>query len=97
MKGDYTNMSADLDLNLANLLGNLSKSAPTPGGTPTGPGGLPSLPLPTPSLPGLPVQPSPSGTSATGKVCIPGTICVGSAERSSSSDGSWRSLYGGGA
>jgi phospholipid/cholesterol/gamma-HCH transport system substrate-binding protein len=100
MKGDYTNMSADLDLNLANLLGNLSKSTPTPGGTPTGPGGLPSLPLPTPSLPSLPslpVQPSPSGTSPTGKVCIPGTICVGSAERSSSSDGSWRSLYGGGA
>jgi phospholipid/cholesterol/gamma-HCH transport system substrate-binding protein len=100
MKGDYTNMSADLDLNLANLLGNLSKSTPTPGGTPTGPGGLPSLPLPTPSLPSLPslpVQPSPSGTSPTGKVCIPGTICIGSAERSSSSDGSWRSLYGGGA
>jgi len=84
----------------ATLLGNLSKSTPTPGGTPTGPGGLPSLPLPTPSLPslpGLPVQPSPSGTSPTGKVCLPGTICVGSAQRSSSSDGSWRSLYGGGA
>ena len=99
MKGDYTNMSADLDLNLQTLLGNLAKSAPTPGGTPTLPG-LPGLPLPTPSLPslpGLPVQPSPSGTSPSGKVCLPGTICLGSAQRSGSSsgsDGSWRSLYG---
>ena len=99
MKGDYTNMSADLDLNLENLLGNLSKSSPTPGGTATGPGGLP-LPTPSlPSLPGLPVQPSPTGTSPTGAICVPGTICVGSGQPSgsSSSDGSWRSLYGGGA
>ena len=101
MKGDYTNMSADLDLNLQTLLGNLAKSAPQPGGTPTPPGG--GLPLPTPSLPSLPslptpslpVSPSPTGTSPTGKVCLPGTICVGSAQKSSSgSDGSWRSLYG---
>jgi phospholipid/cholesterol/gamma-HCH transport system substrate-binding protein len=100
MKGDYTNMSADLDLNLQTLLGSLSKSG-APGGTPS----LPGLPLPTPSLPSLPVptpslpvQPSPSGTSPTGKVCVPGTVCVGSAQssgQSSGSDGSWRSLYGG--
>jgi phospholipid/cholesterol/gamma-HCH transport system substrate-binding protein len=108
MKGDYTNMSADLQLDLTDpraLLGNLGVPTTAPTGAPTGPGGLPSLPglpgvpLPSPSIsvPGVPVGPSPSGTSSGG-VCLPGAICVGAAQESGSgSDDSWRSLYGGAA
>ena len=105
MKGDYTNMSADLQIDLTDpraLLGNLGVPTTAPTGTPTGPGGLPglpSVPLPSPSIsvPGLPVHPSSSGTS-TGGVCLPGAICVGARQQSrSGSDDSWRSLYGGAA
>jgi phospholipid/cholesterol/gamma-HCH transport system substrate-binding protein len=103
MKGDYTNMAADLDLNLENLAGNfgLPTAPPGGGGLPTGGlptgGGLPPIPgLPpiSPSIPKLSIKPSPSGTTPTTGICVP-TICVGSAPKSSSSDGSWRSLYGG--
>ena len=109
MKGDYTNMSADLQIDLTDpgaLLGNVGvpTTPPSGGPTPTGglPGGIPvpSMPIPTPSvsIPGVPLTPSPSGTS-TGGVCLPGAICVGAPQRSdsSSSDGSWRSLYAGAA
>jgi phospholipid/cholesterol/gamma-HCH transport system substrate-binding protein len=99
MKGDFTNMSADLDLNLQNLAGNLGVPTTPPGGglptsTPTLP--IPTLPLPTvPPLPGLP-----TGTSTT-RSCPPIIGCpLGApAEQSGSSDGdqSWRSLYYGGA
>jgi phospholipid/cholesterol/gamma-HCH transport system substrate-binding protein len=110
MKGDFTNMSADLDLNLKNLAGNLGvpTTAPGGGGLPTS---TPSLPLPTvptvptvptlptvPPLPGLP--PVPTSTSTT-RSCPPVIGCpVGApAQQSGSSDGdqSWRSLYDGGA
>ena len=69
MKGDYTNMSADLDLNLQTLLDNLAKSGPQPGGAPTGPGGLPlptpTVPIPTPSVPtpSAPAAPKPTACS----------------------------------
>ena len=100
MKGDYTNMSADLDLNFANLAGNLGLPTTPPTGGPTGtPTGLPSLPLPTPSVsvPGVPITP---GGSSTSGACVPGVICVGARDQqsgSSGSDDSWRSLYGGAA
>jgi phospholipid/cholesterol/gamma-HCH transport system substrate-binding protein len=102
MKGDFTNLSADLDLNLQNLAGNLGVPTTPPGGglptgTPTLP--IPSLPVPTlPSLPGLPLTPKPSGTSTT-RSCPPVIGCpLGApAEQSGSSDDSWRSLYYGGA
>jgi phospholipid/cholesterol/gamma-HCH transport system substrate-binding protein len=102
MKGDFTNLSADLDLNLQNLAGNLGvPTTPPGGGLPTGPPTLPipSLPVPTlPSLPGLPLTPKPSGTSTT-RSCPPVIGCpLGApAEQSGSSDDSWRSLYYGGA
>lgn len=98
MKGDYTNMSADLDLNFAHLAGNLGiPTTPPPGGPTGGPTGLPSLPLPTPSIPSVPITP---GGSSTSGACVPGVICVGARDQqsgSSGSDGSWRSLYGGAA
>lgn len=102
MKGDFTNLSADLDLNLQNLAGNLGvPTTPPGGGLPTGTPSLPipSLPVPTlPSLPGLPLTPKPSGTSTT-RSCPPVIGCpLGApAEQSGSSDDSWRSLYYGGA
>ena len=112
MKGDYTNMSADLDLNLEHLAGNLGVPTGGAGGGTGGGGGggggglpIPSLPLPTPSIsiPGLPLGPStPSGTS-TSRSCPPVIGCPLGAPASSTSpssgsgDDSWRSLYGGAA
>ncbi|GAB3068181.1 hypothetical protein GCM10027080_05920 [Pedococcus soli] len=116
IKGDYTNLSADLDLNLKNLAGNLGLPTTLPtGGLPTGglpTGGLPGLPgLPTPSLPVTPSLPTPSisvpsvpgvplpsstsssRTSSGNPVCPP--LCLSPQQSQSSSDGSWRSLYGG--
>src|SRR5207342_3047323 len=100
MKGDYTNMSADLQLDLSdpkNLLGSLGVPTSPPSGTPTG--GLPSvpgLPLPTGSVPGVPL-PTGSSTSPTGGVgCPPICLAPGSggsnSTDSSGDDGSWRSL-----
>ncbi|WP_230208898.1 MCE family protein [Nostocoides sp. HKS02] len=102
MKGDYTNMTANLQLDLRDpkaLVGSLGgpTSPPSGGGLPTG--GLPSLPVPglpsvpaPPSLPGVPVP-----SSTTGSCGLP--ICPLGAPQpqsgSGSSDGSWRSLYGG--
>jgi phospholipid/cholesterol/gamma-HCH transport system substrate-binding protein len=98
MKGDYTNMSANLQLDLRDpkaLVGSLGgpTSTPTGGGLPTG--GVPSLPipgLPSPSLPGVPL---PSSTTSGGcglPICPLGAPAQSG---SGSSDGSWRSLYGG--
>jgi phospholipid/cholesterol/gamma-HCH transport system substrate-binding protein len=103
MKGDFTNMSADLDLNLTNLAGNLGVPTTPPGGggLPTGTPSLPSLPTlptlpPVPSLPGLPV---PTSTSSSSTSCPPVIGCpLGApAQQSGSagSDQSWRTLYGG--
>jgi phospholipid/cholesterol/gamma-HCH transport system substrate-binding protein len=101
MKGDYTNLHITADLDLRHLAGNLGvPTTPPTGGKPTLP--TPSLPI-DPSLPGVPDVPIPGSSSSTspgggGGLCVPGVTCVGSAEpSSSSSDGSWRSLYGGGA
>ena len=123
IKGDYTNLAADLDLNLTNLAGNLGLPTVPGGGLPTGlptgvPTGLPTGLPPVPSLPSLPSVPSvpstpvpsvpdvplPTGTSSSssssssssgGVGCPP--LCLGAQQSQSSSDGSWRSLYGGGA
>ena len=99
MKGDYTNMTADLQLDLTdpkNLLGSLGAPTGAPSGTPTGGPGLPSVPVPTGSLPGLPLPGGSSSTSPTGGVgCPPICLAPGSSSSSSSgSDDSWRSLYG---
>jgi phospholipid/cholesterol/gamma-HCH transport system substrate-binding protein len=97
MKGDFTNMSADLDLNLKNLAGNLGVPTTPPGGggLPTTPPSLPSLPT-VPTLPGLPL---PTGSSTSSSTSCPPVIgCLGApARESGSSDDSWRSLYDGGA
>lgn len=100
MKGDFTNLSADLDLNLQNLAGNLGVPTTPPGGGGL-PTGTPTVPIPTvPPLPGLP--PLPGGTSTgTSTSCPPIIGCpLGApAQQSGSSNGdqSWRSLYDGGA
>ncbi|MEV0682094.1 MCE family protein [Actinosynnema sp. NPDC050436] len=52
IKGDYTNLYADVDLNLGNIVDNLGRSRQSP--LPTLPGidgTAPSLPLPLPNLP----------------------------------------------
>jgi phospholipid/cholesterol/gamma-HCH transport system substrate-binding protein len=104
MKGDYTNLHISADLDLRNLAGNLGvPTAPPTKGGPSLPT-VPKLPLPT-TLPDLPLPGQSSSTtspSGGGSLCVPGVTCVGSAEPGSSSggtasDGSWRSLYGGGA
>jgi phospholipid/cholesterol/gamma-HCH transport system substrate-binding protein len=106
MKGDYTNMVANLQVDLSDprsLLGSAGSPTSTPSGSPTGglPGvpSLPGLPVPTgsvpvPSLPGA----SPTSSSGGGVGCPP--LCLGSSGSSGSggpdgaaSDGSWRSLY----
>jgi phospholipid/cholesterol/gamma-HCH transport system substrate-binding protein len=99
MKGDYTNLRVTADLDLRNLSGNLGiPTAPPTGGEP----GLPDLPLPdVPDVPDLPLPgqtPTPTSPGGGGGgVCVPGVTCLGSAgSGSSSSDGSWRSLYTGG-
>jgi phospholipid/cholesterol/gamma-HCH transport system substrate-binding protein len=99
MRGDYTNMSADLKIDLSDpdaLLGGLG--LPTGGGTGGGGGGG-GLPLPTPSIPSIPgVTPPPvklptGSTTSGGALCPP--VCLAPDRSSgSSSDGSWRSLYG---
>jgi phospholipid/cholesterol/gamma-HCH transport system substrate-binding protein len=104
MKGDYTNMTANLQLDLRDpkaLIGSLGGPTSPPsggGGLPTG--GLPSLPVPglpsvpaPPSLPGVPL-PSSTTSSHCGLIICP----LGAPQPQSgsgSSDGSWRSLYGG--
>jgi phospholipid/cholesterol/gamma-HCH transport system substrate-binding protein len=114
MKGDYTNMTASLQLDLTDpkaFVGSLGQPTPPPGGLPTGggpglpvpvPTTLPSVPLPKPSLPGglLPgrssTSPSSSSTSTCVLICPLGAPAQSSSQSgSSSSDGSWRSLYGG--
>ena len=99
MRGDYTNMSADLKIDLSDpnaLLGGLG--LPTGGGTGGGGGGG-GRPLPTPSIPSIPgVTPPPvklptGSTTSGGALCPP--VCLAPDRSSgSSSDGSWRSLYG---
>jgi phospholipid/cholesterol/gamma-HCH transport system substrate-binding protein len=103
MKGDYTNMTADLQVDLTdprNLLGSLGAPTSPPSGGPTGglPGlpGLPGVPGPTGSLPGIPLPGGSSTSSPTSRIGCP-PICLAPGSRSgssSSSDGSWRSLYG---
>jgi phospholipid/cholesterol/gamma-HCH transport system substrate-binding protein len=106
MKGDFTNMSANLQLDLRDpkaLLGSLGgPTSPPSGGLPTGlptlplPG-VPSIPLPGPSLT-VPGVPAPSSTSGgAGGLCPPVCLAPAPSQQSSSdgSDGSWRSLYGG--
>ncbi|MFE2753425.1 MCE family protein [Actinosynnema sp. NPDC059335] len=64
IKGDYTNMYADIDLNLGTVVDNLGRSRqsplPTLPGLPGGNTTAPSLPLPLPNLP-LPGVPGTSG------------------------------------
>ena len=86
MKGDFTNMSADLDLDLQHLAGNLGlPTSPGGGGAGGGGGGGGGggLPLPTPSLPipGLPLpsgsSTSPSSPSPTTPTCSIPILCSG--------------------
>jgi phospholipid/cholesterol/gamma-HCH transport system substrate-binding protein len=69
MRGDYTNMQANLNLSLEDLAGSLGLPTAPPPGTPTTPGpGLPTptLPsLPTPTLPDLPGPTLPGGNPPT--------------------------------
>ena len=99
MKGDFTNMSIDLDLNLQNLAGNLGVPTTPPGG---------GLPTRTPTLPTRPCRCRPCRRCPA---CPPARRPPAAALRSSaarwvprpSSPGprattdSWRSLYYGGA
>lgn len=107
MKGDYTNMSADIDLDLQGIAGNLGLPGTLPtGGQPGGGAGggplpglpslpLPSLPLPSLTVPTLPLgQPTPTSTSG-GPLCPLG-VCLGAPASQPGGDDSWRSLYGGG-
>jgi phospholipid/cholesterol/gamma-HCH transport system substrate-binding protein len=101
MKGDYTNMSIDMDLNFEHLAGNLGVPTKPPGGggLPTGlPTGLPipSLPLPTPSvsIPSVPLTP---GGTTPAPLCPPVCLAPAQSSQQGSSDDSWRSLYGGAA
>ena len=84
MKGDFTNMSADLDLNLKDLAGNLSggSGSGSGGGSGGGGGGLPiPLPLPTGPLPGVPTPsvPVPTPSSTPKPVCSIPILCSGGA------------------
>ncbi|GAB3448529.1 MCE family protein [Phycicoccus ginsengisoli] len=83
MKGDYTNLSADLDLNLKNLAGNLSAGSGAPGGSGGsgggGGGGLPIPPLPSvPGIPSTPNVPLPKSTPTVPTCSIP-VLCTGGA------------------
>ncbi len=63
IRGDYTNLYADLDLNLGTIVDNLGRSRQSPVATLPGlDGHAPSLPLPLPNLP----LPGISGTSGLG-------------------------------
>jgi phospholipid/cholesterol/gamma-HCH transport system substrate-binding protein len=64
VKGDYTNLYANLDLNLGNVLDNLGRSRQSALPQLPGPGGqnVPTLPLPLPNPPLLAV---PGGTPST--------------------------------
>ena len=106
MKGDYTNMSIDLDLNLQNLAGNLGlPTAPPGGGLPTGTARR--LPHPDacrradPAAAARRAGPAePQRHVHRRQLCRPVIGCpLGAPARSSlgSSDDSWRSLYGGAA
>ncbi|MFD1148135.1 MCE family protein [Saccharothrix hoggarensis] len=68
IKGDYTNLYADIDLNLGTIVDNLGRSRqsplPHPPALPGIDGHAPSLPLPLPHLP----LPGVSGTSGLGDV-----------------------------
>jgi phospholipid/cholesterol/gamma-HCH transport system substrate-binding protein len=58
IKGDYTNLYANIDLNLTNVLGNTGRSKQPLLPLPSPPQGLPPLPLP-PLLGGQPTPPPP--------------------------------------
>ena len=104
MKGDYTNMSIDLDLNLEHLAGNLGRAhrrsraaaPPTPGGSSTSGPLIPGCPCrrsPSRACRSLPAErPRRRASASPGHLCR----CPGPA-RSGSADESWRSLYGGAA
>jgi phospholipid/cholesterol/gamma-HCH transport system substrate-binding protein len=101
MKGDYTNMSIDMDLNFEHLAGNLGLPTKPPGGLPTPSGSstgpiIPPLPIPTPSVsvPGVPVTP---GSTTPGPLCPPVCVAPAPSSQQGGSDDSWRSLYGGAA
>ena len=102
MKGDFTNMSVDMDLNLKNLAGNLGVPTTPPGGGGL-PTGTPTLPLPTlPPVPSVTIPPVlPGGPTPTSTSCPPIVGCpLGAPAQQSGSSGddqSWRSLYDGGA
>ncbi|KAA2264751.1 MCE family protein [Solihabitans fulvus] len=78
VKGDYTNLYLDLDLNLGHILDNLSLSRQSPlpnipglsgltGGTTTGnSSNAPALPLPPLQLPGVGTQTAPPGQATQG-------------------------------
>jgi phospholipid/cholesterol/gamma-HCH transport system substrate-binding protein len=78
VRGDYTNLRADLDAStLLALLDGLPGGPPAPRPTPT----LPPLPVPTPTLPPLPtpsvsVPPLPTRPPAPPPTCIP-ILCPG--------------------
>jgi phospholipid/cholesterol/gamma-HCH transport system substrate-binding protein len=102
MKGDYTNMTANLQLDLSDpkaFVGSLGQPTPPPGVLPTG--GTPSLPIPVPTtLPSLPGLPKPSlpggllpGRSSTSPSSSSTSSCVlicplGAPAQSSSQSGS---------
>ncbi|MEU6156458.1 MCE family protein [Actinosynnema sp. NPDC047251] len=63
IKGDYTNLYADIDLNLGNIVDNLGRSRQSPlPAIPGITGNAPSLPLPLPNLP----LPNVGGTTGLG-------------------------------
>ena len=98
MKGDFTNMSVDMDLNLKNLAGNLGVPTTPPGGggLPTGTPTLPTLPpVPSVTIPPLPGTPTPTSTSCPPIIGCP--LGAPAQDSGSSGDQSWRSLYDGGA
>ena len=102
MKGDFTNMSVDMDLNLKHLAGNL--------GVPTTPPGGGGLPTGTPTAAPIPCRRCRALTSLPdaarraqhprARSCPPIVGCPLGApaqQSGSSGDDSWRSLYDGGA
>ncbi|MGZ6827148.1 MAG: MCE family protein [Mycobacteriales bacterium] len=101
MKGDYTNMTANLQLDLTDpkaFVGSLGQPTPPPGVLPTG--GGPSLPIPVPvppTLPPIPKQSLPGGLLPGGSSTSPSSsstsscvlLCpIGAPAQSSSQSGS---------